>query len=374
MIYFDNAATGGFKPRAVTDAADTVIRYLSANPGRSGHRLSIAGAETVEKCRQNLSNMFGSKDDRVIFTKNCTEALNLAIFGSLKTGGHVITTTFEHNSVLRPLHALKNKGLIELDIVYPEEDKPLACSIKDKIKPNTYLIVTTAVSNVTGLELPLAEIGAVAKDADALFLVDGAQGGGHIPLNISKLNIHMLALAGHKGLYGIMGSGALILNDDVDLEPLLYGGTGSESFNLNQPSVYPERLEAGTLNLPAIAALDEGVKFIFGNMKNFGTHLLTATENLIDGIKSIPSAVCYSQPNRAGICAFKLKNLASNEVADILNSEYDVAVRGGLHCAPLTHKYLNTDDEGLVRASLAVQNSAREINYFVSALEKIARR
>ena len=184
----------------------------------------------------------------------------------------------------------------------------------------------------------------------------------------------MLALAGHKGLYGIMGSGALILNDDVDLEPLLYGGTGSESFNLNQPSVYPERLEAGTLNLPAIAALDEGVKFIFGNMKNFGTHLLTATESLIDGIKSIPSAVCYSEPNRAGICAFKLKNLASSEVADILNLEYDVAVRGGLHCAPLTHKFLNTDDEGLVRASLAVQNSAREINYFISALEKIARR
>lgn len=374
MIYFDNAATGGFKPRAVTDAADTVIRYLSANPGRSGHRLSIAGAETVEKCRQSLSEMFGGKEDRVIFTKNCTEALNVAIFGSLKTGGHVITTAFEHNSVLRPLHALKNKGLIELDIVYPEEDKPLACSIKDKIKPNTYLIVATAVSNVTGLELPLAEIGAVAKETDALFLVDGAQGGGHIPLNISKLNISMLALAGHKGIYGIMGSGALVLDDDVELEPLLYGGTGSESFNLNQPSVYPERLEAGTLNLPAIAALHEGVKFISGNIKNFGAHLLTATENLIDGINQIPTAVCYSRPNRAGICAFKLKNLASSEVADILNAEYDVAVRGGLHCAPLAHKFLNTDDEGLVRASLAVQNSAREINYFISALEKIARR
>lgn len=372
MIYFDNAATGGFKPSAAIDAAQTVIKYLSANPGRSGHRLSLTGAEIVFKCRESLANLFGAIPDRVIFTKNCTEALNVAIFGTLKKGGHVITTTFEHNSVLRPLTALQNQGLIEFDVAAPQAEKSLSLSIKEKIKPNTYLIIATAVSNVTGYELPLKEIGEIARENHLLFLVDGAQGGGHIDMNMKNLNINMLALAGHKGLYGIMGSGALIIDQSTNPNPLIYGGTGSESFNLNQPSCYPERLEAGTLNLPAIAALGEGVNFLSKNLKSFGEHLLDSTARLIQGISAIPGATCYSKPNRAGICAFKLEKMQSSEVADLLNVDFDVAVRGGLHCAPLAHKHLKTDKEGLVRASLAVQNSSREINYFISAVNKIS--
>ncbi len=372
MIYFDNSATGGFKPRSVTDAVDTVIRYLTANPGRSGHRLSVAGAKIVENCRSTLSVMFGYPQERVVFTKNCTEALNLAIFGTLKLGGHVITTIYEHNSVLRPLFALKNKGLIELDVVSPEPDKPLACSIKDKIKHNTYLIVSTALSNVTGYELPVQEIGKVAKENGLLYLIDGAQGGGHVPLLLEDTNANMIALAGHKGLYGIMGCGALLFDTSVNPEPLIYGGTGSESLNLNQPQTFPESLEAGTLNLPAISALNEGAKYAYENINNFGIHLLASTQKLIDGVSNIKGVKCFSTPNRAGICSLKVERLPSNEVADILNSEYDVAVRGGLHCAPLIHKFLQTDSEGLLRVSLAVQNSTREINYFISALEKIA--
>ncbi len=374
MIYFDNAATGGFKPHSVTESAQTVMRYLCANPGRSGHRLSVAGADLIMRCREALGQLFLANPDKIIFTKNCTEALNIAIFGSLKVGGHVITTTFEHNSVLRPLFALKNKGLIELDVVSPSENLTLFDAIKNKIQSNTYLIVMTAVSNVTGLNLPIASLSSLCKNQGIKLLIDGAQGGGHIPLSLSNSGISMLALAGHKGLYGIMGSGVLILDDDTDLSPLIYGGTGTESFNLNQPTTYPERLEAGTLNLPAISALGEGVKFVSENMKNFSDNLIFQTKQIISGLSEIKNATCYSKPNSSGIVAFSLSNLPSTEVADILNSDYDVAVRGGLHCAPLTHSFLKTSSDGLVRVSLAVQNTSREILYFLSAIKEIAER
>lgn len=372
MIYFDNAATGGFKPRAVTDTATTVMRYLSANPGRSGHRLSLSGAQIIYECRDFLAKVFGTKPEKVIFTKNCTEALNVAIFGSIKKGGHVITTVFEHNSVLRPLYHLKRQGIIELDVVAPSVNEPIELAIKKAIKPQTYLIVTTALSNVTGQSLPIKKIGEIARKHGLLYLVDGAQGGGHIPLNLIKQHVNLLCLAGHKGLMGIMGSGALIIDDDTDISPLILGGTGSESFNLSQPDCYPERLEAGTLNLPAIASLLEGVKIVNDNLENYGTHLLDYTTKLIDGLSNIKGCKSYSSPNKAGIVSFELEGIASADLADLLNKEYDVAVRGGLHCAPLMHKYLGTEENGLLRASLSVQNSGREIDYFLKAISRIA--
>ena len=374
MIYFDNAATGGFKPRAVTDATESVLRFLLANPGRSGHRLSLAGAQMVERCRDILAQTFFANSDRVIFTKNCTEALNVAIFGSVKANDHVITTVFEHNSVLRPLFLLKEKGVITLDVVAPSPEKSILDAIKERVNKNTHIIVTTALSNVTGEQLPVNDIGAFAKHNGFIYIVDGAQGGGHIPLSVNGTGISLLALAGHKGLYGIMGSGVLILSEDTDVSPLILGGTGSESFNLSQPNSYPEKLEAGTLNLPAIAALSEGVRYVKNNMENFANNLYSITERLILNLSTMKNVTCYSVPNRAGIVSFALNNLPSSDVADILNSEYDVAVRGGLHCAPLIHKHLNMHEEGLVRASIAVQNSGREINYFLRAVAEITNR
>ncbi|MBQ8426433.1 MAG: aminotransferase class V-fold PLP-dependent enzyme [Clostridia bacterium] len=371
MIYFDNAATGGFKPRAVTDGAETVLRFLSANPGRSGHRLSLTGAKIVEDCRDIISQTFLCSPERVIFTKNCTEALNLAIFGAIKNGDHVITTVYEHNSVLRPLFRLKELGVISLDIVAPSVEKSITDRIKEKICDKTRVIVTTAVSNVTGEELPVESIGRLAKENGLIYIVDGAQGGGHIPLSVNDTGISLLALAGHKGLYGIMGSGALILADGMDIEPLIYGGTGSESFNVHQPESYPEKLEAGTLNLPAISALYHGVRYVKDNMINFSENLFSMTGNLINNLSTMKNVTCYSKPNRAGIVAFALNNLPSSEVADILNTDYDIAVRGGLHCAPLIHKFLNTHGEGLTRISLAVQNSSREINYLLKAVAEL---
>ena len=188
MIYLDNAATGGFKPYMVSETAVNVIRYLSANPGRSSHRLSLTGAEIVYDCRKNLADFFGAITDKVIFTKNCTEALNLGIFGTLKKGGQVITTIYEHNSVLRPLHFLKDNGLISLEVVSPI-DGDIFTPIKNAINKQTYMIVTTSASNVTGEVLPVKKIGELAKESGILYLCDGAQGGGHIPLNLKEQGV-----------------------------------------------------------------------------------------------------------------------------------------------------------------------------------------
>ncbi len=374
MIYFDNASTGGFKPHSVMENATTVMRFLSANPNRSGHRLALTGMDIIHNTRTIIGKFFSCQSDRVIFTKNCTESLNTAIFGSLQVGGHVITTVYEHNSVLRPLHALKEKGLISLDIVKPYDNKDIVSAIREKINPKTYAIICNSVSNVNGESLPIEKIGLLAKENNLLFLVDGAQGGGHIFLDIKKQNISMLALAGHKGLSGIMASGVLLLNDNVEIQPLIYGGTGVESFSLAQPAYYPEKLESGTLNLPAIASLYEGVKHIMANRENFAVHLMSKTKTLIDGLKKIDKIKVFSSPNESGIVAFKLINMPSNEVADILNNEYDVAVRSGLHCAPLMHEFLGSGDDGLVRASLAIQNSSSEIAFFLRAIREIANR
>lgn len=373
MIYYDNAATGGFKPRAAIDALINVARYLPANPGRSGHRLSVTGAKIVCSCRETIADFFGCRPERVIFTKNCTEALNLAILGTVKKGGKVITTVLEHNSVLRPLVRLERQGYISLETVAPEKGESFADAVIKKLSNEVCLVVTTAVSNVTGETPAISEIGEACKKRGIPFLADGAQGGGHIPLDMKKNGVSMLALAGHKGLCGVMGSGVLCIDDDTEVLPVITGGTGTESFNPEQPMSYPERLEAGTLNLPAIAALEEGVRYVKKNLNNFGKTLYQSTGKLIDELSAIPEIKCYSQANEAGIISFSIKGKDSADVADALDSEYDIAVRGGLHCAPLVHKYLGTSDGGLIRASLAVQNTSREAEYFVRAIKEICK-
>ena len=368
MIYFDNAATGGFKVHAAVSAAESVIKFLSANPGRSGHRLSATGAKIVAECRETLANGFSADPARVIFTKNCTEALNTAIFG-LPLYGKVITTSLEHNSVLRPLFKLERENKIQVEIL-PKEN--LLDTLREKITDEVSAIITTAVSNVSGEILPVSEIGKLAKKHGLFYIVDGAQGGGHIPLSVREQNITCLALAGHKGLGGIMGSGALILNDNADISPLSFGGTGIDTFNPDMPQDLPEKLEAGTLNLPAIASLLEGARHTFRNFTNFSDTLYRYSEKLIAGLKELPKITVYSNPNPAGIAAFKVDGKESAEVADILNDEYDIAVRGGFHCAPLMHKALGTEKEGLVRASLSVFNSSNEIDYFIRAIKRIS--
>lgn len=366
MIYFDNAATGGFKAAAVTEAAVTAVKYLCANPGRSGHRLSITGAKTVLAARMSLAKLFNAEDsDRVIFTKNATEALNLALQGTARRNGHIVTTIYEHNSVWRTLTHLKEEYGIRVSVTDGTPES-IAAALTDE----TYLVMVNHVSNVTGREADLPAIGNVLKKTGVLFACDCSQSAGHVPIDMKKCGIRILCAAGHKGMGGIMGSGFLIFDGDTEIRPVLFGGTGTESLNTSQPTFYPDRLESGTLNLPAIAALGEAAEYVRPNLKIFGETLYTLTDALIGELKHLPFVRIYSEPNRFGIVSFAAK-IPSAELADILSSRYDIAVRGGLHCAPVIHKHLGTERDGLVRVSFAPQNSLREISALIKALGQI---
>ncbi|MBE5744374.1 MAG: aminotransferase class V-fold PLP-dependent enzyme [Clostridiales bacterium] len=372
MIYFDNAATGGFKPSQVIDTAVSIIKFLNANPGRSGHRLSKTAGEYVYSCRKKLAEFFGAPSpSRVIFTKNCTESLNIAIHGSIK-GGRVLTSTLEHNSVLRPLFTLQEKGVISLTVIKPSNDRFITLDdVKKHYSNDVSAVCLNAVSNVTGEECDLYSIGEFIKDKNSLFIVDGAQAGGHTNLSVKEQNIDMLCLAGHKGLYSIQGVGALILSERANPTAIYQGGTGTESFNPYQPDCYPEKLESGTLNLPAVCSLEEGVRYVEKNIEYIGNHLQSATSYLISHLEKINGVKVYSQPNKYGIVSFEVKNLPSSEVSEILSSKYDIAVRSGYHCAPLVHKMLKTENDGLVRASISLHNTRRELNALILAIREI---
>lgn len=377
MIYFDNAATGGRKPSQVLSAVSSAIQ-LCANPGRSGHKLSLSCANLVQDCRRALNDFFGGFGfDRVIFTKNCTEALNIALFGVLKKGDHVVASCMEHNSVLRPLEALKNAGVITYDIC-PLQGDPQngnanlsATDIAKLIKPNTRLVAVTSAANVTGTVPDLVAIRKILPK-HTLFLCDGAQGGGHLQLKMKEIGIDLLTLAGHKGLLGIQGSGALLFSDRVDPSPVLYGGTGSLSISLDMPDFYPDRLESGTLCFPAIVSLLEGVRYLTLHAKQTQSRLLMLSAYFLNGLCGLGAYTPYSKPNSCGIATFAHSSLPSEWLADVLSTRYDIAVRGGLHCAPLMHRALGTEEDGLVRVSFSHFNSEREIDVLLSALQEIS--
>ena len=377
MFYFDNAATGGRKPDSVLNAIHSAVK-VCANPTRSGHKLALSCANIVQSCRNALNEYFnGYGFDRVIFTKNCTEALNIALLGVLKKGDHVITTAMEHNSVLRPLEFLRKNDVIEYDVcplrgnaengnanIYAED----ICSY---IQPNTRLIAVSTASNITGAIPDIATIRALLP-AHILLLCDGAQGGGHLDINMQKLGIDMLCIAGHKGMHGIQGSGALLFSERVEPTPLLFGGTGSISVALDMPNFYPDALEAGTLAYPAIASLLEGVRYLNAHGKRIQSRLLMLSAYFLNGLQELERYKIYSKANSCGIVAFAHPHIPSEQLSSALSTKYDFAVRGGLHCAPLMHECLGTLDDGLVRASFSHFNSEREIDLFLQALKELA--
>ncbi len=370
MIYFDNAATGGRKPDAVISAVTSAVK-LCANPGRSGHKLSLACAAVVQNCRNALDEYFnGWGVERVIFTKNCTEALNIAIFGTLSAGDHVVTTCMEHNSVLRPLEYLKKSGVITYDVCPLTDGNICPETFASLIKSETKMAIVTSASNVTGAIPPLKEIKELLPEK-VLFVCDGAQGAGHIPIDIKRTGIDALAIAGHKGMMGIQGSGALLFSERINPRPVMFGGTGSESISLDMPDFYPDALEAGTLAFPAISSLLEGAGYLSGRGESIGKELLSMTEYFLDGLKKLSSFRAYSVPNPCGIAAFGHRDVQSEFLAQELSESYSVAVRGGLHCAPLMHRALKTEEDGLVRVSFSHFNRKREIDVLLSALKKM---
>ncbi len=377
MIYFDNAATGGRKPDSVLSAVTAAIK-VCANPGRSGHKLSIACAKLVQDCRNELNNVFhGHGFDRVIFTKNCTEALNIALFGVLRQGDHVIASCMEHNSVLRPLEKLKKDGVISYDICPLIGDKQNAVldlqALRTLLKPNTRLVAVSTASNVNGLIPNLAAVNAVLPK-HVLLLCDGAQGAGHFPIRMIETGIDILTLAGHKGLHALQGSGALLFSDRVNPTPFLYGGTGSMSLSLDMPDFYPDSLEAGTLAFPAIVSLLEGIRFTQAYLNVIERQTRALTEYFLNGLQRLNEYQAYSLPNPCGIVSFKHAFLQSEFIADILSAKYDIAVRGGLHCAPLMHEALETLDGGLIRVSFSHYNSEKEVDALLFALQDLGNR
>jgi len=365
MIYFDNAATGGFKPDSVVTAATAALKFC-ANPGRSGHKLSLACLERVYACRKILCEFFGGYSyDRVIFTKNCTEALNIAVLGGLRAGDEVVTTVAEHNSVLRPLEFLKKKG-VKVGYAPLDGDGGIDLNALSKlITAKTRAVIITLASNVTGTAPDIVKVRGIMP-ATALLICDGAQACGHVEINMKDTGIDALAVAGHKGMYGIQGSGALLFSERFNPNPVLFGGTGSESDNLEMPDFYPDRLESGTLSYPAVVSLGEGVLYLRQNMREAARKVISMTEYLCANLADIGGIKLYSKPNPYGIVAFNLQNMQSEIAAYTLSEEYGICVRGGLHCAPLMHKAL--DSEGFIRASLSEFNTLNECEKLIEAV------
>ena len=371
MIYFDNAATSRFKPKKVVYAAKNALRK-SANPGRSSHKDAIDAACMIQETRERIISFVHAKHHSVAFTKNCTEALNLAILGTAKLGGHVVTTAFEHNSVLRPLFMLKREGLISLTIVQPTRERKLDVQeIQNAITDKTYLVAVTGMSNVTGYAPPLAEIGEICAKKGILFSVDGAQSLGHVPTDVEALGIDLLSGAGHKGLHGAPGTGFLVFNKKVFINPINYGGTGTESDNLKQPSLPPESLESGTLNTVGIAALNEGLRWTQDHFDSIEEKTRRISLFLHEELGKIDGINIYSVPG-SPILTFDTRFSDSGMITDRLNEEFGIGVRYGLHCAPLIHKALGSDKRGLIRASIGYNNTQKEAKALVYAVKRIS--
>jgi len=370
MIYFDNAATSLIKPDIVKREILYAIENYTANPGRSGHNEAIKVAQKIYKTREIIKNFFNFSNFSLIFTKNCTEALNIAIFGTLKKGDHVITTCYEHNSVLRPLQCLKSKGVevTILDCNLNEFNE----NLESKIKQNTKLVITTFISNVTGEICDIEDVGKICKKYNILYLVDAAQACGHVEIDMQKLNINMLAFAGHKGLLATTGVGGLLIKEIENLQPLIYGGTGSQSGSLIQPTNTEEDFESGTISSISIIGLGAGLKYLQKNFKNILKKEQNLSKYLYFSLKSLNFIELYSKEDSLNVFSFNIKGIDSMRVANILNEKYSIAVRSGLHCAPLIHKRLGTLKTGAVRVSLDFNNEYWEIDYLIKALKEIS--
>lgn len=371
MIYLDNAATSRFKPKCVLDALIFDVTH-SANSGRAGHDEAIDKSIRIQKCREYLLSVFGTSDEySLIFTKNCTEALNLAIFGIVKGGERVLTGVNEHNSVLRPLYKLKQEGKISLEIV---KTNPLGrIDVKDveKFATNADILVFGGACNVNGAICDIQSIADYCKNNGKILILDGAQSVPLIPLTLKSSGISMLACPGHKGLHGVQGTGFLIVRKDIKLSPLLYGGTGTFSSDVTPIVEMPDSFEAGTLFSGGIDALRQGAKWSFDNVDKNRKYIDRITKNILHGLHDI-GATLYTRDTQTGVVCFNLANADSGYIADKLN-EYGICVRGGLHCAPLVHREQGTSFQGAVRASVGCETKEGEIAYFLSVVERLAK-
>lgn len=378
MIYFDQAASSFTKPPEVGEAMIHALNECGANPGRGSHKLARDAAAIIQETRERASRIFGcTNPKKALFFQNATVALNQAIKGfPLDTGDHVIATTFEHNSIRRPLEYLKRqKGITVTYINWKENIAQFMNDVENAITSNTKLVAMTHASNLTGAILPIEEVTKLAHQYSIITLIDGSQTAGHISINMVEQGIDMLAFPGHKGLLGPQGTGMLLIEGDIHLEPIHHGGTGTYSESIEQPEQWPEKYESGTLNTPGIAGLNAALNhFENRQIENVPRETMLAKQ-LLTGLNSVSGVVCYGPDEhelRMPIVTFNIRNVSSQEIAMILDTHYNIAVRAGLHCSPLSHESLNTTEQGAVRASLGVFNTEAEIDTFLKAINEIS--
>jgi len=377
MIYFDNAATSWPKPETVRAALSDYFGEAGGNPGRSSHRMSVAAARIVENAREALADLFHASDpSRIVFTQNATHALNLALDGLLRPGDHVVTTSLEHNSVMRPLRHLETLG-VELTVVACTQDGILDLnSVRRALRPGTRLLVTTHGSNVVGTLTPLGALAALAREQGILHLVDAAQTAGATPIDVQEMGLDLVAFSGHKGLLGPTGTGGLYIREGIVLTPLVRGGTGSDSAHETQPEFLPDVYESGTLNVAGIAGLGAGVRFLSEiGIEAVKTHERKLVAQFLAGASEISGITLYGPRDAAlqcGVVSFNVAGAMPSEVGLILDESFGIMARTGLHCAPSAHRTLGTFPTGTVRFGFGWFNTPAEVEVALGALREIA--
>ena len=376
MIYLDNAATTMYKPQAVVDAVVNAMTSMG-NAGRGANEASLSASRIIFDTRDRLCKLFnGTNPKQIVFTNNSTESLNIAIKGLLNPGDHVITTMLEHNSVLRPLYEMKDKG-VELTIVKSNEMGTLdIADIEAAIKANTKMIVCTNGSNLTGNYVDVEPIGKLAKEKGVLFVVDASQTAGVFPIDVQKMNIDVLCFTGHKGLLGPQGTGGMYVREGLAVRPLKVGGSGIKTYSKTHPSDMPTALEAGTLNGHGIAGLHAAL----GYLEEEGIDNIRAREQELmwrfyEAVKEIPNVTVYgdfSSKNRCAVVTLNIGDYDSSEVSDALLMDYTISTRPGGHCAPLMHEALGTVEQGAVRFSFSHYNTDEDVDTAIKAIRELS--
>ncbi len=384
MIYLDNAATSFPKPEPVFSGMDAFVRSSAANPGRSAHHRAVEAEGMIDETRRLLARLFGcSRPERVVFTLNATDALNMAIKGVLRPGDHAVTSVLEHNSISRPLNRMERDGYITLTRLPADSDHRIdPGDVERAITPKTRLVALTQASNVTGTIQPVAEIGKIARERGALLLVDASQSAGLVPIHVERDSIDLLAFTGHKALLGPTGTGGLVVGERVEIEAWREGGTGGDSSSPVQPSEFPHRLEGGTPNVFGIAGLREGVKILLERgVESILRHERELLSAFYAALKEPGRFSWYGADRviaerrgegRVGLVGVNLSGYEPAELAAILDEQFDIAVRSGLHCAPYAHQHLGTFPRGTVRFSVGFLTTEEEIHEAAAALDEIA--
>ena len=378
-IYLDNASTSFPKPKEVLDSINNFMINLGGNSGRGSSSSSLKSSHVIYNCREAIAQFFNfNKSENVIFTNNITSSLNILLNSIVQEGWHVITSTMEHNSVLRPLFKLKEERNIELTVVQADNNGFVAAAdIDSAIKDNTKLVILSQASNVTGNIQPLKEIGELCRKKSIYFIIDTAQSAGSINVDFKELNCNALAFTGHKGLLGPQGIGGFIIDDDLNdiAKPVFVGGTGSMSYSLVQPDFLPDKFESGTLNTPGIAGLYSAINYINKETINaIHTKEMYLSRLLLDDLNNMDYVTLYGPNttiNRLSTFSINLNDMNSNEFSYYLDSKYNIITRTGLHCAPLAHKTIGTENMGTVRISIGYFNTVEDIKSLIDAIYHI---